>query len=113
MGRRNNNYDSLKQCCPRTRGARRFNVQQPSQSCFTRRVPMHRRFYLPASLLLAALLCVAAAQTITEESSDLPAVAAIKQHWQAGWDNFGEPINLNSSNVTWSLSNTRKLTVTY
>jgi hypothetical protein len=36
-----------------------------------------------------------------------------KQLWTAGWDNFGEPLNYKKSNVQWSVSASRKLTVTF
>jgi hypothetical protein len=35
------------------------------------------------------------------------------QKFTAGWDNFGEPLNFTKSNVKWSVSAKRKLTVTY
>jgi hypothetical protein len=35
------------------------------------------------------------------------------QKFTTGWDNFGEPLNFTNSNVKWSVSATRKLTVTY
>jgi len=35
------------------------------------------------------------------------------QSWTPGWDNFGEPLNLTKSNVKWSVSSSRKLTVTF
>ena len=36
-----------------------------------------------------------------------------KQLWTAGWDNFGEPLNFTKSNLQWSVSTSRKLTVTF
>ena len=39
--------------------------------------------------------------------------AATTQKWTLGWDNFSEPINLTKSKITWSVSPTRKLTVTF
>ena len=39
--------------------------------------------------------------------------ASTAQEWTLGWDNFGEPLNLTKSNVKWSVSSTRKLTVTF
>jgi hypothetical protein len=52
-------------------------------------------------LLVAALLLSATASATTEK-------------WTAGWDNFSEPLNFTSSNITWSVSaTTRKLTVTF
>jgi hypothetical protein len=35
------------------------------------------------------------------------------QKWVTGWDLFGEPLNFTSSNVVWSLSPARKLTVSF
>jgi len=50
---------------------------------------------------LAALLCSSTAFATT-------------QRWQAGWDNFSEPLNFTTSNVTWSVSATTKaLNVTF
>lgn len=47
----------------------------------------------------------------------LPAVTAFAsttiQLWSPGWDNFSEPLNLTKSSVKWSVSSTRKLTVTF
>lgn len=39
--------------------------------------------------------------------------AATTQKWTAGWDNFNEPLNYTKSKITWSVSTTRKLTVTF
>jgi hypothetical protein len=39
--------------------------------------------------------------------------ATTTQSWTAGWDNFGEPLNFTKSNIKWSVSTTRKLTVTF
>ena len=36
-----------------------------------------------------------------------------KQLWTAGWDNFSEPLNFSKSNVEWSVSRSRKLTLTF
>jgi len=47
-------------------------------------------------LLASLLLCAAAATAQTQ-----------KQLWSAGWDNFGEPLDLNRSNVSWSMSPSR------
>lgn len=42
------------------------------------------------------------------------ASAATTQKWTAGWDNFHEPLNYKTSNVSWSVKETtRKLSVTY
>ena len=45
--------------------------------------------------------------------ADTDAVEVTTQKWTTGWDNFGEPLNLVSSNVKWSVSPTRKMTVTF
>ena len=38
----------------------------------------------------------------------------ITQPWQAGWDNFSEPLNFTTSSVIWSVSSTTKaLKVTF
>jgi len=39
--------------------------------------------------------------------------AVTKQKWTAGWDNFGEPLNYTDSEIEWSVSSARKLTLTY
>ena len=62
--------------------------------------------------LSLALCAVAPAEAQMTNDSTSPAVGGT-QSWQAGWDNFGEPINLTSSNIIWSLAPTRKLTVTF
>jgi hypothetical protein len=56
--------------------------------------------------LLVALLLLATALP----AQDLLQIT--KQQWAAGWDNFGEPLDLAKSNVSWSVTGT-KLTVTY
>lgn len=35
------------------------------------------------------------------------------QNWITGWDNFSEPLDLTRSTIKWSVSTTRRLTVTY
>ena len=53
--------------------------------------------------LLAAmifLVCTASAATVT-------------QKWTAGWDILNEPLDFNKSKITWTVSATRKLTVTF
>jgi hypothetical protein len=50
---------------------------------------------LPAAVL-ASLVCSS------------PALATI-QPWQAGWDNFSEPLNFTTSSVNWSVSSTTKV----
>src|ERR1700687_1762345 len=62
--------------------------------------------------LSLALCAVAPAEAQMTNDSTSPAVGGT-QRWQAGWDNFGEPINLTSSNIIWSVAPTRKLTVTF
>ena len=37
----------------------------------------------------------------------------ITQTWSTGWDNFSEPLNFAKSNIKWSVSGARKLTVTF
>ena len=55
---------------------------------------------LPAAVL-ASLVCSSPALAIT-------------QPWQAGWDNFSEPLNFTTSSVIWSVSSTTKaLKVTF
>src|SRR5438552_17799559 len=57
---------------------------------------MKRIFLVVASLLLSAT------------------ASATTEKWTAGWDNFSEPLNFTSSNITWSVpATTRKLTVTF
>lgn len=71
------------------------------------------RLYVLLGLLMTVAPYVAKAQTTTDNFSIEAPAAATKQKWQAGWDNFSEPINLTSSNITWSLSAAKKLTVTF
>jgi hypothetical protein len=54
-------------------------------------------------LLIVAILLVAVSA---------PA-ATTTQQWTLGWDNFGEPLNFTKSNIKWSVSTARKLTVTF
>ncbi|MFY9561835.1 MAG: hypothetical protein WAQ52_16495 [Terriglobales bacterium] len=65
---------------------------------FKRGDDMKSTFLLAATLLLAAGTASAAMTT---------------QKWTAGWDNFSEPLDFNHSNIKWSVSATRKLTVTF
>src|ERR1700704_3132605 len=58
-------------------------------------------------------LSVAGAQTTTDSFLPVPFAAATTQKWTSGWDHFSEPGNLTTSNVVWSVSTTRNLTVTY
>ena len=71
----------------------------------------------PALLALTFVLVTigaATAQTVDNPSGNAPQPpASTTQKWQAGWDNFGEPLNFTSSNIMWSLSAARKLTVTF
>jgi len=63
-------------------------------------------------MVLAATLCVG--QSTQTHSTDGPdAVTATTQKFTTGWDNFNEPLNLNSSTVKWSVSAARKMTVTF
>ena len=59
---------------------------------------MRKRFLLA---LVTVLMAAAAGATNTTES------------WSLGWDNFSEPLNLTKSNVKWSVSTSRKLTLTF
>ena len=43
----------------------------------------------------------------------MASAATTTQQWTLGWDNFGEPLNLTKSKIKWSVSPTRKLTVTF
>ena len=54
-------------------------------------------------LLTSAILLVAVTAS----------AATTTQKWTLGWDNFGEPLDLTKSNIKWSVSPTRKLTVTF
>ncbi|MFY9560438.1 MAG: hypothetical protein WAQ52_09410 [Terriglobales bacterium] len=59
---------------------------------------MKRILLLAAGLLLSASAASAATMT---------------QKWILGWDNFSEPLDLAHSKIVWSVSPTRKLTVTF
>jgi len=54
-------------------------------------------------LLTSAILLVAVSASASTTT----------QPWALGWDNFGEPINLTKSTVKWSVSASRRLTVTF
>jgi hypothetical protein len=64
------------------------------------------------TLSFALFAGASAAAQMTNDSTS-PAAVTGTQTWQAGWDNFGEPIKLTSSNIIWSLAPTRKLTVAF
>jgi hypothetical protein len=74
---------------------------------------MKRIQSLSALVLVVLASCVAGAQSTEDTTMNTPTPASTKQLWQAGWDNFGEPINLAASNIVWSLSTSRKMTVTF
>jgi hypothetical protein len=57
--------------------------------------------------LLSVLFLLAVAASAQD------AVQTTKQLWTPGWDNFSEPLDLTHSSVTWSVSTSRKLTVTF
>jgi hypothetical protein len=59
---------------------------------------MKRMFTVAAAFLLSA--SAVSASTVT-------------QKWTAGWDVFNEPLNYKKSKLQWSVSPSRKLTVTY
>ena len=42
-----------------------------------------------------------------------PARAATTQPWTSGWDNFSEPLNFSQSSVTWAVSSSGQLTITF
>jgi hypothetical protein len=65
---------------------------------------MKKALLLAITLLLS--VCAASAQTTTS-------TATTTQKWTTGWDNFTEPLDLVHSNVMWSVSTARKLTVTF
>src|SRR5713101_138747 len=56
------------------------------------------------ALLLAATLLL---------SGGTAFATATTQKWTTGWDNFGEPLDLAHSKIVWSVSATRKLTLTF
>ena len=58
---------------------------------------------MKGTLLLAATLLLAGSSSATMAT----------QKWTLGWDNFSEPLDLSHSKITWSVSPTRKLTVTF
>ena len=56
------------------------------------------------ALLLAATLLLSAGTAFA---------TATTQKWTTGWDNFSEPLDLAHSKIVWSVSATRKLTLTF
>jgi hypothetical protein len=64
-----------------------------------------KRIFLPAAALL---LSIGTASTYTTQ-----ALASTTQLWAKGFDNFSEPLDFIRSNITWSVSSTRQLTVTF
>jgi len=61
------------------------------------------------SLIALAVLALASFSS----SSFAQSTAPTSQKWTKGWDNFSEPLNLTSSKITWSVSTSRNLTVTF
>ena len=56
------------------------------------------------ALAVAALLVFSASALLA---------SATKQKWTAGWDDFSEPLNYTKSTIQWSVSSSRKLTLTF
>ncbi|MFI5114389.1 MAG: hypothetical protein ACHP7J_04515 [Terriglobales bacterium] len=56
-------------------------------------------------ILWVAVVLLLSASTIS--------AGTITQKWTPGWDIFNEPLNYTKSNVKWSVSAARKLTLTY
>lgn len=66
-----------------------------------------KKMQFALSLLAPALFL------FTHASAQIDALEVATQKWTTGWDNFAEPLNLSSSNVKWSVSPARKMTVTF
>jgi len=58
-------------------------------------------------------MCIRAMTLLAFFLSIGTASAQTTQKWTAGWDNFTEPLNFTASNIKWSVSSTRLLTVTF
>src|SRR5215813_601057 len=75
---------------------------------------MKNKLGLFATVLLVLTVTVCAAQSTPTYSTDgQDAVTTTTQKFTTGWDIFNEPLNLTSSNVKWSISSARKMTVTF
>jgi len=72
----------------------------------------HIRRHVSTSAALIALAVLAFA-SFSSAAFAQTATAPTNQKWTKGWDNFGEPLNLTSSKITWSVSTARNLTVTF
>ena len=46
-------------------------------------------------------------------SASILSASTTKQKWTAGWDYFSEPLNYTKSTIQWSVSASRKLTLTF
>ena len=55
---------------------------------------------------------LAVAALLSFSASTLSA-STTKQKWTAGWDYFSEPLNYTKSTIQWSVSASRKLTLTF
>ena len=62
-------------------------------------------------LMLAGTVCEAQSPTYLGDGP--AAVTVTTQKFTTGWDIFNEPLNLTSSNVKWSISTARKMSVTF
>lgn len=58
-------------------------------------------------------LLLSAAWTTTANAQTAGPAAATTQHWTPGWGILNEPLNYSKSTIVWSVSASRKLTVTY
>ena len=56
------------------------------------------------------LVCLALCMTLGAAQAFAPTAT---QLWAVGWDNFNEPLDFTHSNIKWSVSPARKLTVTF
>jgi hypothetical protein len=57
------------------------------------------------------MICLLALAMLLAVGTDSAAVTT--QKWTAGWDNFSEGLDFTHGNIKWSVSPTRRLTVTF
>jgi hypothetical protein len=74
-------------------------------------IRIHRHSY---KFALLGVVTILHAQNSTAPSAvKVIPDAATTQYWTPGWFNLNEPLNYSKSKIVWSVSATRKLTVTY
>src|SRR5204863_1129656 len=91
-------------CRINTKAAKKLVVRFPAP--FT-------HMYIGGEIMKKIVLLIVALGLCNLALAETEVVEVTTQHFTTGWDNFGEPLNLASSNVKWSVLSGRKMSVTF